>query len=192
VNATYCLAVWFAETRGLALERLNQGLFAALWKPASDAAKSETAKLSSLTEIRDVAGTGLAAATFKQQAEVQAAAVLVAQRAQEVFQGQNWALSERVQELQAQLNERDQRIADLQKDLAGERQAHDHSRIHLKDDYEQLRTRMLRRLKAEASLLTDGLQALRRDPPKTHVMDDHAERALEGLKKEIRGLESGE
>lgn len=191
-NATYCLAVWFVETRGLGLDRLNQCLFAALWTPAADAVKTETDRFRLLTEIRDMAGVGLAAANFKQQVDARTAALLVAKRAQETLQEQNAILREREKSLQDEVRERDTRIAELEQALAREKQDYEHSRIHLKDDYKQLRTRVLRRLKAEVSLLTDGLHALRRVPPKPHVMDDHAERALDGLKKEIHELESGE
>ena len=64
--------------------------------------------------------------------------------------------------------------------------------MHLSDDLEHLRSRLLRRLKAEVGLLDEGLHALRRDPPKIRVMEDHAERALEGLKKEIKELGTDE
>jgi hypothetical protein len=74
--------------------------------------------------------------------------------------------------------------------LENEKNAHSHARVHMGDDKEQLRSRLLRRLKTETNLLEEGLHALRRDPPKIHVMDDHAERALEGLYKEIKELES--
>jgi chromosome segregation ATPase len=184
--------VWFSESRGLGLDRLTSGLYAALWKPAADAVKAETGRLRHMTEVRDLAGLGIAAATFKQQADGHIAAMLSAKRAQEALEERNRALQEQVRRLQEQLDAYEQQRAVLEQSLAQERQNHEHTRVHLKDDYEQLRTRLLRRLKAEVSLLTDGLHALRRDPPKTHVMDDHAERVLDGFKKEIRALESGE
>ena len=56
------------------------------------------------------------------------------------------------------------------------------------EDYEKLRGQMIRRLKTEIELLDEGLHALRLDEPKIHVMDDHAERAIGGLKKELERL----
>ena len=90
--------------------------------------------------------------------------------------------------LSTEIKQRDEKIAKLVKALDKETQNHQNTRLHLQDDKEQLRTRLLRRLKAEVSLLDEGLHALRRDPPKVHVMEDHAERALEGIKKEIKEL----
>ena len=67
--------------------------------------------------------------------------------------------------------------AKLDKSLAGQ--------SHLRDDFERLRTQVLRSLSREVDLLDDGLQALRRDPPRVKVMIDHAERAAEGMRKQI-------
>ena len=67
-------------------------------------------------------------------------------------------------------------------------QAHENAKAHWKDDYEQLRGQVLRRLNDELPLLVDGLHALRRDPPKVHIMIDHAERAIEGLESEVKRL----
>jgi hypothetical protein len=80
----------------------------------------------------------------------------------------------------------------LDQALQAERRDHEHTRAHLQDDFEQLRTRLLRRIKSEVNLLTEGLHALRRDPPKVHVMEDHAERALDALRKAVKELEDDE
>ena len=41
----------------------------------------------------------------------------------------------------------------------------------------------LRRLNEDSALLEEGLHALQREPPKVGVMIDHAERAIDGLKR---------
>lgn len=188
-NGTYCLAVWFVETRGLGLDRLSQLLLTSLWQPAADLSKSETTRLRVLTEIEDHDGVGLVAAIFKQQASEQALAAVAARKAQEIQQGQMQSLQEHNRRLQDDVQACETKIAELEQALAQGRQDLEHTRIHLGDDYEKLRTRLLRRLKTEVNLLSEGLHALRREPPKINVMDDHAERALDGLKKEIRELD---
>ena len=55
----------------------------------------------------------------------------------------------------------------------------------MRNDYEDLRGRVLRRLREDTALLEEGLHALRREPPKVHVMEDHAERAIDALKREM-------
>lgn len=62
---------------------------------------------------------------------------------------------------------------------------------HLRDDVELLRTRVLRRLKADVDLLELGLEALRRPEPKVHVMMDSAERVADALRKELKNLQGG-
>ena len=98
-------------------------------------------------------------------------------------------LDQSIQELNGQVKKRDETVRTLADELENEKSAHTNSRVHLGDDPEHMRSSVVRRLKREVSLLTEGLQALRKDPPKYRVMDDHAERVLEGLHSAIRDLE---
>lgn len=59
---------------------------------------------------------------------------------------------------------------------------------HMRDAIERRRTRTLRVLLAQVDLLSEGLLAIKRNPPKVHVMIDHAERALDALRAEIEQL----
>ncbi|HED14813.1 MAG TPA: hypothetical protein ENI62_14370 [Gammaproteobacteria bacterium] len=192
VNATYSLAVWFTETRNLSLEKLNQYLFAALWQPQALISKDETARLQTLTDICDLPGVGLACLGFKQQADQQMQIVASAKRAEESAIEHLRSLKSSYEELQRKIGEQDREISSLREALQIEKQNHEHTRTHMNDDLEHLRSRFLRRLKAEVSLLDEGLHALRRDPPKIRVMEDHAERVLDSLKKGIKELGSDE
>ena len=191
-NAIYSLAIWFSETRNLTLERLNQYLFECLWQPHTSEAKDEAARLRILTDIRDLAGVGIACAVFKRQLDQQMQVADSAKRAENSALERLQRLNTSYQELQRDLNDRDNRISELNKSLDAEKRAHEYTRIHLSDDLENLRSRLLRRLRNEVELLDEGLHALRRDPPKIRIMEDHAERAIEGLKKEIKELGENE
>lgn len=192
VNAIYSLAVWFSETRELSPERLSRYLFEVLWQPKTLAAKDDTARLQMITDIRDLSGVGIACMSFKQQADQQMRIADSAKRAEETVLKRLRSLESSYEELQRDLEDRDRKIAELHKTLEKEKQTHEHTRMHLSDDLEHLRSRFLRRLKAEVTLLDEGLHALRRDPPKIRVMEDHAERVLDGLKREIKELDSDE
>jgi hypothetical protein len=61
--------------------------------------------------------------------------------------------------------------------------------VLLQYDIEQFKAVTIRKIEAEIELLEVGLSALRRTPAKIHVMDDHADRAIAGLKKTIELLE---
>lgn len=189
INTAYCLAVWFAETRGYGFDRLCQLLYNSLWRPAAETKNGGTDRLRMLTQIEDLGGVGLAATIFKQQAGEQAVVTAAVRKEMDVLRVRYQHLEEQNRRLQEQGHERKARIAQLEQDIAEEHQRHSHTRIHLGDEHEQLRTRLLRRLKDETALLVEGLNALQREPPKIHVMEDFAERALEGLKKEIQELE---
>ena len=59
--------------------------------------------------------------------------------------------------------------------------------LHIVDDYEILRGRVRRHLKADISLLTDGLHALRCNKAfSVRVMDDHADRVLQNMIKLLK------
>lgn len=77
------------------------------------------------------------------------------------------------------------RTTALEEQLQRERLEYEDQKAYLRSDYEELRGRVLHRLRQEVTLLDEGLHALRKQPPKVHVMEDHAERAIDGLKKEI-------
>jgi len=98
----------------------------------------------------------------------------------------------RVERTQASLDEANRlleseisRTAALEAQLHRERREYEDQKAHMRSDYEELRGRVLHRLRQELTLLDEGLHALRKQPPKVHVMEDHAERAVDGLRKEI-------
>ena len=69
------------------------------------------------------------------------------------------------------------------------RTASENELAHLRDDLEQLRTRMLRRLKADIDQLEVGLSALRGGEPRVHVIQDRVERVVDALRAELKNLQ---
>lgn len=107
------------------------------------------------------------------------------------FQARRASLAEEQQRaLSAELDAERQHVADftsqvaaLKDSLEAERgnRGVDHS--HHVDDYETLRTRVLRQLSEQADLLADGLHALRHE--RLAVADEFVDRALTAIKKEV-------
>ena len=189
-NAINCLAVWFVESRGYTIEQLANMLNLSLWGPSITELTDDIARMRALTSIQDVEGVGLVCSIYKKATDKHVNAALAAEQKQK-------NLSEKISTLESELNlvrqehlKTQEHARVLLETLETERESHAHARVHLGDDKEQLRSRLLRRLKNEASLLEEGLHALRREQPKIHVMEDHAERALEGIYKGIKELES--
>ena len=194
-NAVYCLAVWFHDTRGASIGELSDVLYRTLWSQASANLRKESDKLRALTELRDLASAGLACSEFQTAATVRIRQLDAALQDASQAKAEVSALREEIEQLHkthnllvAQLENQVQALNALADKNRTESQ---HQLIHLRDDLEQQRTRILRRLKADVGLIEEGLTALRREPPKIHVMDDHAERVADALRHEIKKLESG-
>lgn len=77
-------------------------------------------------------------------------------------------------------------VVRLQKELAAERDNRVVDKSHMADDYETLRTRIIRRLGGEIDLLTDGLHALRNGAP--NVAEEFLDRSLLALTREVEQL----
>ncbi|MFJ4744974.1 hypothetical protein [Streptomyces sp. NPDC088775] len=77
-------------------------------------------------------------------------------------------------------------VGRLQKELAAERDNRVVDKSHMTDDFETLRTRIIRRLGGEIDLLTDGLHALRNGAP--NVAEEFLDRSLLALTREVEQL----
>lgn len=187
-NAINCLALWLWESRGPQVDQVIRWLHDGYWSVFTPPDANPTERLRVLTDITDVHGVGAACQQFKAEADESVLRTTVLQEKIDSLCSEIEGLHRKIGVLEDTVRERDNRISALCQDLDDERAAHANSRAHLGDDREQLRSNMVRRLKREVSLLTEGLQALRRDPPKIRVMDDHAERVLEGLHAAIKEL----
>ena len=193
VNALHCLLLWFRETLSpsLTLERVYDHLRREVWRPTAPRRVSEPDRVRALIKNRDHAATNIVCSLLgermddlrRQAEESEKAARNAGDRIRTVEQS-----LARLQEDLAQTRVLLERKTD---ELDIERRDREIERAHLRDDYEQLRGRVLRRVDAELSLLKEGLNALRRDPPKVAVMDDHAERAIDGLTNEVGLLRRG-
>lgn len=189
-NAAYCLALWLAETRGTPAEELAGHLFDSLWRPDPKATRDDAARLRLLTEIRDPQAVGAACETFKIRADQMSLVAAGAKRAEAAALEQVRTLNASVEHLKGEVRSREEQVTAGERAMEEQRQRYDDSLSHLRDDFEKLRSRVLRRIREDVGLLDEGLHALRRDPPKVHVMEDHAERAVARLRGEIKELEA--
>lgn len=196
LNAVNCMAVWLADVKSLSVPALSDALFLALWRPRATELEHETARLRALTEIEELAGVGLVCEEYRRQAAEKLSQAEMATR-------EAAALRERVQRLEQQLSEAQQTVESQVAAKEASEAAHaaalaeikasaETEAAHLRDDFELLRTRVLRRLKADVDLLELGLEALRRPEPKVHVMMDSAERVADALRKELKNLQGGD
>ncbi|MDP9183202.1 MAG: hypothetical protein M3P04_10560 [Actinomycetota bacterium] len=80
------------------------------------------------------------------------------------------------------------RIDDLQGRLLNEQSSRVVDKSHHVDDYETLRTQVIRRLTAQSELLADGLHALRNGS--SPVAEEFVDRALTAIKSEVARLKN--
>jgi hypothetical protein len=119
--------------------------------------------------------TGNARAEATQQARRAAAA----ESAEAALSAQLTAEKERARELAAE-------VLDLNHRLAAEQSSRVVDKSHLVDDFEVLRTQVIRRLSSQVELLSDGLHALRNGS--TNVAEEFLDRSLTAIEGELNRL----
>ena len=91
-----------------------------------------------------------------------------------------------------ELDETKSALEKLQRESAEEKAALNQSTetqaAHLRDDFEQLRSRVLRRLVTDVDMLGVGLSAIQGNEPRLHVIRDRVERVIDALQAEINKL----
>jgi chromosome segregation ATPase len=188
VNALCCLLLWLRETRGIAFERIQRYLQTAIWAPAARRHRTDSQKLRVLMKTRDAAGIAVACSELENQILEYGQQAADSRRAEERAAMRVKELEDERARVEAQIEAAKAEIERLTEGIDSARRAHENERAHIRDDHERLRGRVLHRLREELSLLEEGLHALRREPPKVHVMEDHAERAINGLKREMEQI----
>lgn len=83
-------------------------------------------------------------------------------------------------------SEAELRIRALENELQVEREKSSVARSHHADDYEKLRTRIVRQLTTQEDLLTSGLHAMRND--RRSIADEFVDRALTAITGAIVSL----
>lgn len=189
-NLVMTLALWASATFGISQQSLVREMFECVWKRDASRETTDAHKWRRLIDAKAPVAAGVIASAFVRDADEQRRLYQEAQRREQ-------RESARAQDLEAELaalNDRmvtvQRTIATLEQDIVANRAQADSRESHLRDEFERLRTRLLRRLTRELELLDEGILALRRDPPKVRVMEDHADRAASGLREEIKALTS--
>lgn len=188
INAVQCLLLLFWATRGTPVERIQRHLQATLWAPTARRVKSDADKVFALITTRDPVAAAISIGFLDKNVVVLSQRAEGARKDGERAAARASNLELELDVMRQNLTEERAKLEKLSLELNHARKSHETAKVRLKDDYEELRGRVLHRLKDELLLLDEGLHALRRDPPKVHVMVDHAERAIDGLRREMERL----
>lgn len=188
-NAIACLLLWFYETRSLPLDRLVSLLHKSVWQPAVPRRnRNEPKHVAALVAARDATALAVACDVLGQQVQEQKHAATNARAAQERESMRALKAETSLREADAELKGAQANAHSLAEQLRAEQDAREADAAHFRDDYQRLRGSILQRVKADVTLLDEGLQALRSPTPKVYVMVDHTERVIEALKREMDRL----
>ena len=191
-NASYLVAVWLREMRGRSLHDVAEMLFQGVWKKAAASIEDDTDKLRAITDVSELAPVAIACAVFQQQAEEQTKrAHQSAAETHQLRQERDGLLAEK-ESLSAELSAlkalREKERSETQERLAKLESSQDVKVTHLRDDNQQVRHRLVKRLVSDVEQLEIGLSALRNPNPRVEVMIQRAERVVDALRAEIAKL----
>ena len=191
LSAMHCLLLLFWAMRGTTIERIQRHLHVGLWAHVGRQHKSEVDMLHALLNTRDPSAASITYALLEKQTQDHSRIAQTARSGEAQATSRVTQLEEQLTVAAEELNATLVEVNRLTNELQQQTQAHEDDSAHKEDDYATLRGQVLGRLRHELALLNEGLQALKRDPPKVHVMIDHAERAINGLKSEMERLRGG-
>lgn len=189
-NAIRCLLLWLLSRQEISLDRTCQLLHHHVWSPYAQRYKDSADQLRILLAAKPASAVpaSITSELLEKQITQQSYRVDAAQQAETRAAAKAEKLQKDLEELQREHAASLERGRLLEQELANQRTAFADEKAHLQDDYEHLRGTVFRRLKDELTLLEEGLHALQRDPPRVHVMVDHADRVIDGLRLAIDKL----
>lgn len=189
-NVTGTAALWMVGVRSMNSQVVLRSLHEHVWERESRTVTSLRDTWRRLLDVRDPLALGLACDAFVSAAEQARRENDEARSAEAVATRRVAELESQVFQLKSQLDQEQHNNAVLRQEALRAARDHDATLSHARDDHERLRTRVLRRLTREVELLDEGMLAIKREPPKVHVMIDHGDRALKDLRDEIKVLQS--
>ena len=184
-TAGHCLLIWLRETRGITLDRILYMLHECCWAAPDGRTESEARHLRTLMTSRDRKALDIVFSSLEKKANEKSREAAAAREVEERARLRAELTQASLDEAKRLLESEKLRTAALEEKFQQKNREHEDQIAHMRSDYEELRGRVLGRLRQEVTLLDEGLHALRKQPPKVHVMEDHADRAIDGLKKEI-------
>lgn len=198
VNATLSLTLLLALRDGWPVDRVADVLYRRLWRDSIDLV-DRLAAIGAMADVRDGAALAVLGRVFdRQRRDAERLAHDAQSEAERAFQRAMTADAE-VVERDAKIRLLEQRSDDLVREIDALRESltaaersRVHDRSHHVDDYEALRTRVVRMLDKQVELLSDGLHALRDGA--TEVTEEFTDRAIAALNRELAQLrgEGGE
>jgi hypothetical protein len=188
-NVTGIAALWLVAVRGIPSDIVVRSLHERVWSAECRRASTLADTWRRLLDVRDPTALGLACDAFVSEAHHARRDADAARRSETAVLGRMADLEAKIARLQGELDQERSTNEDLRRAAIQASRDAEAALSHARDDYERLRTRVLRRLTRGIELLDEGMLAIQEEPPKIHVMTDHGDRALSGFREEIKALQ---
>ena len=191
VNAVTSFELFRVLRDGWTLDRFVADMASLVWTTPSRRRVQEAAAV--LASAKSTDGLSQLSRHFerllgdadRQTGDARAAAATQSRRAN-TAEGHYRTLTQQLESERERTQELSARVADLTRSLEAERSSRVVDTSHHVDDYEALRTHVIRRLSAQVELLSDGLHALRNGS--TGVAEEFLDRSLSAIEAEATRL----
>lgn len=188
-NVTGTVALWMVAVGGVASPTVLRSMHERVWSTEARRASAMIDEWRRILDVRDPSALGLVCNAFVSEAQRSRRDADAARASEAAALARIASLERTIAELEAKVDKERSANEELRLAVAQASRDHESALSHARDVYERLRTRVLRRLTREAELLDEGMLAVKREPPKLHVLIDHGDRALSGLREEIKALQ---
>ena len=192
-NAVACFGLLRTIQREWTIDEYIDETYEFAWKPETSDFAIRERIAGTIAASRDFEVLGLVATNYRARVTRLDERVAELERQVEAAANREARRSVQLQESIVQAQAADARahafsvdIVRLQKELAAERDKRVVDKSHMADDYETLRTRIIRRLSGEVDLLTDALHAMQNGSPS--VAEEFLDRSVMALNREVEQL----
>lgn len=192
INTLNLMTAWLFYERNVRIDELVAVLLQVIWKPAADKLETDSQVIRALTELDELEAIGWVAERYLKN-------VVEAQDAAERAHRDAVNFRSEATSLRASLDLEVERSKGLMEQLDALQLAKDAAvkaletqnkvtTIHLSNDLEVMRGRLVESLQTSIQQLETGLSALNREVPRVQVMTQRAELVIENLKSELKEL----
>ena len=192
INTLNLMTVWLFYERNVRIDELVAVLLQVIWKPAAANLENDSQLIRALTELDELEAIGWVAERYLKN-------VVEAQDGEQRAHNEAVNYRSEANSLRLSLDQEVEKSRNLQEQLDALMLAKDAAvgelekknqitRIHLSNDIDVMRGRLVESLQLSIQQLETGLSALNREVPRIQVMTERAEIVIDNLRSKLKEL----
>jgi len=192
INTHNLMTVWLFYERNVRIDELVAVLLQVIWKPAAANLENDSQLIRALTELNELEAIGWVAERYLKN-------VVEAQDGEQRAHNEAVNYRSEANSLRLSLDQEVEKSRNLQEQLDALKLAKDAAvgelekknqitRIHLSNDIDVMRGRLVESLQLSIQQLETGLSALNREVPRIQVMTERAEIVIDNLRSKLKEL----